>query len=238
MNFSLTTAKQGLKDGIPIGLGYLSVSFTFGLMAANQHLSVPEAVIISMTNLTSAGQFAGLDIISSSGSFAEMALTQLIINIRYALMSLSLSQKLDKSFTTPHRLITAFGITDEIFAVASSKDKLINKKYMYALILIPFLGWSLGTLAGAAAGGILPARLKSALGIAIYGMFLAIIIPPSKKSRGVLAAVIISSLISCLTYYLTNISSGFSIIICAVAAAAAAALFMPVNNDEKEEETK
>lgn len=235
MNFNLTTPKQGLKDGIPIGLGYLSVSFTFGLMAVSNGLTVMQAVLISMTNLTSAGQFAGLAIISASGSFAEMALTQLIINIRYALMSLSLSQKLDSSFSIPHRLLSSFGITDEIFAVSSSKDGLINRKYLYCLILIPFLGWTLGTLTGAAAGEILPPRIKAALGIAIYGMFIAIIIPPAKKSKSVLLVISGSALLSCLLRYLTHVSDGFSVIICAVAVSAAAALLAPVDTENKSE---
>ena len=226
MNFN-----KGIKDGIPIALGYLSVSFSFGLMVVNNDLSILTAVLISMTNLTSAGQVAGLAVITAGGTYAEMALTQLIINIRYALMSISLSQKLDKSFTLPHRFTTAFGITDEIFAVASSKPVEVSKGYMYGLIIMPFIGWSMGTLTGAVAGNILPAMLKAALGIAIYGMFLAIIIPSARDSAGVLFAVLVAAAISCVLRYapiFKSITQGFAIIICAVTAACAAALLFPV----------
>lgn len=223
--------KRGIKDGIPIAIGYLPVSFGFGIMVVREGFSVFTAVLISMTNLTSAGQVAGLAVIAAFGTYTEMALTQLVINIRYALMSISLSQKLDKSFTTIHRFITSFGITDEIFAVAASKPVDINKNYMYGLIITPFLGWSTGTVMGAVAGNILPADIKAALGIAIYGMFLAIILPSARESSGVLFAVAVSAVISCIIRYVPVfrfITNGFSIIICAVIAAVLAALLFPV----------
>ena len=182
-NNYLNSFKTGLSDGVPIALGYLSVSFTFGIMASAGKLPVVIAVLISMTNLTSAGQFAGLNLILGGGSLVEMALTQLVINLRYALMSISLSQKMHKSVTLPDRFLIAFGNTDEIFAVASAKSGEVGKKYMLGLILLPFFGWSGGTLLGAAAGNILPESLTSALGIAIYGMFLAIFIPAMRRSR-------------------------------------------------------
>jgi len=227
--------KRGVKDGMPIAVGYLSVSFGFGLMVVSEEFSVLVAAIISMTNLTSAGQVAGLAVIAASGTYAEIALTQLIINLRYALMSISLSQKLDKSFTTFHRFTTAFGITDEIFAVASSKPVDINRNYMYGLITMPFIGWTGGTIMGAVAGNILPADLKAALGIAIYGMFLAIILPVARESKGVLVAVVIAAVISCTIRFMPVfdfITSGFSIIICAVIAAGLAAVFFPVKEEE------
>ncbi|MGN0578783.1 MAG: AzlC family ABC transporter permease, partial [Ruminiclostridium sp.] len=185
---------KGLYHGIPIALGYLSVSFGFGIMAVKAGLSILAAVGISVTNLTSAGQAAGVAIIAAGGSYIEMALTQLVINIRYSLMGLSLSQRLDKSFTTPHRLLASFGITDEIFAVASAQPGKVTPWYMYGLILISFLGWSGGTLLGAAAGQFLPAEITDAMGIVLYGMFLAIIIPPARKEKSVLTAVIIAAL--------------------------------------------
>ena len=229
---------EGFKDGIPIGLGYLSVSFGFGIMAVSKGLPVLAAVITSMTNLTSAGPVAGIGIIAAGGTLIEMILAQLIINMRYALMSISLSQKLDSSFTTLHRFLASFGITDEIFAVASGKGQEISNKYMYGLILAPFIGWTTGTLLGAAAGEVLPESIKAALGIAIYGMFIAIFIPPARKSAGVLTVVVISAGLSCCFKYipvLSGISSGFVIIICALAASAAGALLFPVK-EEKEEE--
>lgn len=226
---------SGMKDGIPIGLGYLSVSFGFGILAASLGISPLEAWLISATNLTSAGQVAGVGIIAAAGSYWEMAITQLIINIRYALMGLSLSQKLDDSFHTPQRLIAAYGITDEIFAVAHTQEKKLTPPYMYGLILVPFLGWTSGTLLGAAAGAILPQALTDAMGIMLYGMFLAVIIPAAKKSRGALAVIFIAAAISILFYYiLTSISSGFAIILSAVVAAALGAALFPVDAEEEE----
>lgn len=228
---------KGLYHGIPIALGYLSVSFGFGIMAVKAGLSILAAVGISVTNLTSAGQAAGVAIIAAGGSYIEMALTQLVINIRYSLMGLSLSQKLDKSFTTPHRLLASFGITDEIFAVASAQPGRVTPWYMYGLILISFLGWSGGTLLGAAAGQFLPAAITDAMGIVLYGMFLAIIIPPARKEKSVLTAVVIAALFSILfNYLLTAVSPGFAVIISAIAASAAAALLFPIDEEEEEQE--
>lgn len=229
----------GLKCGIPIALGYLAVSFGFGISAVNGGLSVLSSVIISMTNLTSAGQVAALGIIAAMGTLGEMALTQLVINLRYFLMSISVSQKLDKSFSIPHRFITSFGITDEIFAVACSQKGEIGKRFMYGLILLPFIGWTLGTLLGASAGEILPLKIKAALGIAIYGMFIAIIIPPARKEKSVAFVVVLSAILSCVLYYVplfSGISSGFSIIICAVVTSVLAAAIFPHEDSEEEEE--
>lgn len=229
---------KGLKDGTPIGLGYLSVSFGFGIMAVSSGLSVLSAVIISMTNLTSAGQVAGIAVIASGGAYIEMVLAQLIINLRYALMSLSLSQKLDKSFTALSRLAVSFGVTDEIFAVASGKTEKVSKHYMYGLIFLPFICWSLGTLLGGCAGEILPSRLKAALGIAIYGMFIAIFVPAARKAVGVLAVVITAVAASCCLRYIpifSGVSQGFSIIICTVIASVLGAALFPVRSSEEED---
>lgn len=227
---------RGLFDGIPIALGYLSVSFSFGIAAVNGGLSPLVAVLISLTNLTSAGQVAGLSIILGAGPLIEMAVTQLVINIRYFLMSLSLSQRLDTSFTLRHRLLAAFGITDEIFGVASSKHEPLVPRYMYGLILFPLIGWTLGTLLGAVAGNILPDSLKYALGIAIYGMFVAIVVPPARRDRGVLLGVLVAIGVSCLLSYVplfSFITSGFSIILAAVIAAVVAALLFPIPDEEE-----
>lgn len=227
--------RRGLKDGLPIGLGYFPVSFGFGIMVIGNNLDVLTAVLISMTNLTSAGQVAGLAVIAAAGSFAEIAITEFVINIRYALMSLSLSQKLDDSFTVKHRFLTAFGITDEIFAVASSKPKAINIKYMYGLIILPFIGWNVGTLTGALAGNVLPAALKAALGIAIYGMFIAIVVPAAKTHKGILFATIVAVAVSCIMRYVplfAHITQGFAIIISAVVAAGLAAWLFPVEEGD------
>ncbi len=229
--------KKGLYHGIPIALGYLSVSFGFGIMSVRLGISVLETVIISLTNLTSAGQAAGVGIIAAGGGLLEMVMTQLVINLRYALMALSLSQKLGDKFNTPRRMLVAFGITDEIFAVSSVQSGKLQPIYMYGLILISAAGWSLGTLLGAAAGSILPEAISSAMGLVLYGMFLAIIIPPARESRSVLAAVLIAAAFSLLFYYVfTFVSGGFSIIISAVGAALICAWLFPIPDEEEAEE--
>ena len=226
---------MGLRDGIPISLGYLSVSFGFGILAAGLGLSVAEAVAISALNLTSAGQVAGVGIIAAAGSLMEMALTQLVINIRYSLMALSLSQKLTAGFTTPHRLLASVGITDEIFAMSYSKEGRVSPYYMYGLIAIAFIGWTGGTFLGAAAGEILPAALTDAMGIMLYGMFIAIVVPELKKQRQLLAVIAVAVAVSSLFYYVfTSVSGGFSVIISAVAAAAFGALLFPVDEEAEE----
>jgi len=170
---------KGMRDAIPIFLGYLSVSFGFGILCINLGLSVATAVGISITNLTSAGQVAGVGIIAAGGTLLEMVLTQIVINLRYSLFAISLSQRLDSSFTTPHRIAASFGITDEIFAVSYAQEGKVKPAYMYGLILTSTAGWVLGTFLGAALGQILPESISAALGIMLYGMLLAIFIPPA-----------------------------------------------------------
>ena len=222
---------RGLLDGVPIALGYLSVSFGFGILAVRSGLTLLTSVIISAVNLTSAGQAAGIAIIAAGGSYIEMALTQLVINLRYGLMSISLSQKLDSSFNTPRRLLVAYGITDEIFAVASAHNGLLTARYMYGLISISTMGWCMGTFLGASAGQLLPASLTNAMGIVLYAMFIAIVIPPAKKSRGVLAVAVSAGLCSMVfKYLLPQVTGGFAIIISAVAAAVVGALVFPVED--------
>lgn len=227
-----------MTHGIPIALGYISVSFGFGIAAVRAGLSVAAAVGISASNLTSAGQAAGVEIIAAGGTLIELALSQLVINLRYSLMGLSLSQKLDDSFTVPHRLLASYGITDEIFAVAAAQPGKLKPSYMYGLILISALGWTGGTLLGAVAGQALPQMFTAAMGILLYGMFIAIIIPPSRKSKSVFGAVLIAALISLLfKFVFTKISVGFAIIISASVAAAVMALIAPVPDDEEEEQS-
>lgn len=225
--------KAGLRDGIPIAVGYFSVSFTFGMLAVRDGISPFHSVLISLLNLTSAGQFAGLTVIVSGASLLEMALTQLVINIRYALMSISLSQKLDSSVKSFQRMLIAYGNTDEIFAVASSKPGSVGSRYMYGLIALPVLGWVGGTLTGAVASTLLPAAVISALGVALYGMFIAIVVPVAKENREVLIVAGSALLFSTAFYYLPvlrEISSGFTIIICTVAAAGIGAVLFPVKS--------
>lgn len=225
---------KGMFHGIPIALGYLSVSFGFGIMAVKSGLSVLTAVIISAANLTSAGQAAAVGIIASGGAVIEMALTQFIINIRYSLMSLTLSQKLDKSFKLPQKLIASFGITDEIFAVAASRPKKLTPFYMYGLIITPFIGWTLGTFLGAWAGELLPTFIADAMGILLYGMFIAIIVPPARKEKKIIVVIAAAIALSCgFKFLLPSLSSGFAVIISAVLAALIGAFFFPVEQKEE-----
>ena len=223
--------RRGIRHGLPIALGYLSVSFAFGMKAVGDGLTVLQAVLLSATNLTSAGQVAALPLMTGGAALTEMALTQLIINLRYALMSLSLTRKLDDTMGTPQRLIFSFANTDEIFAVASSQPEKVGKAYLYGLMTTPWFGWTLGTLLGGAAGTLMPAFVRSALGIALYGMFLAIILPPSRKQVPVRMVVLCAAALSVAFRYLPglrDISGGFAIIVCAVTAAAAGAALWPV----------
>lgn len=214
---------------IPIMLGYLSVSFGFGIAAVGRGISAAWASVISLTNLTSAGQAAGIDIIAAGGTLLEMILVQVTINLRYSLMALSLSQRLDKGFTAPHRLAASYGITDEIFAVCAAQTTPLTPAYMYGMIFTAALGWVSGTAMGAMAGQLLPAALSGAMGLMLYGMFIAIIIPPCRKERGMLIVALIAATLSLLfKYALTWVSGGFAMIICAVTAAAAGAVLFPV----------
>ena len=231
MNF-----KQGIRDGIPIGLGYASVSFAFGILAVDKDLTVSEAVLISLTNLTSAGQFAGLTIIAELGTLVEMALSQFIINLRYMLMAISLSQKVD-DFKGIWRWILGFAITDEIFAVAIQNPGKIKRNYFMGLTIIPIIGWTLGTLGGALLGNILPAIITNALGVALYGMFIAVVVPKARDDSHVFVAVCIAVAISVALKYIpafVNLSGGFAIIICTVVASLIAAVLFPVEVSEDE----
>lgn len=228
---------KGLSNGIPICLGYFSVSFGFGILAVKSGLQAIDAILISMTNLTSAGQAAGVGIIAAAGTLLEMAITQFVINLRYSLMGLTLSQKLSDKFTTIHRLIASFGITDEIFAVAvSQKDKLVPS-YMYGLILISASGWVGGTALGAVAGLALPASLTAAMGILLYGMFIAIIVPAARKCKKDLIVILLAAAFSAIfKYLLPSVSFGFAIIISAILAAVIGAILFPINLAETEGE--
>lgn len=230
---------KGLSHGIPIALGYFSVSFGFGIMAVKSSLNAFQAVMISLTNLTSAGQAAGVTIIAAGGTLVEMALTQLVINLRYSLMGLSLSQKLSDKFTTLHRMIASFGITDEIFAVASAQTEKLVPSYMYGLIMISALGWTGGTAVGAIAGLGLPETITAAMGILLYGMFIAIIIPAARASRKDLVVICLAAVFSIICKFVfPSLSSGFAIIISAVLAAVICALLFPIEIADKEDDAQ
>lgn len=225
---------RGIKGGLPICMGYLGVSFAFGIFAVEKGLGVMEATLISMTNLTSAGQFAAVPVMVGGGSLLELILGQVIINLRYTFMSVALSQKLDKSVKLIDRFIIAFANTDEIFAVASSNKEDVGKSYLYGLILTPYLGWSIGTLLGAAMGEILPHAVISALGIALYAMFAAIVVPQMKSDRNMSFCVLLSVVLSCIFYYapyLKRIPQGFVITVCALLASMIFAYFAPIGDD-------
>lgn len=224
---------RGFKAGVPIGLGYLSVSFTFGIMAVSYGLSWWQATIISMLTVTSAGQFAGIGIMLTPGRYFEMLVSQITINLRYSFMSISLSQKTDDRFSGIHRWILGFMMTDEIFAVASNEEK-VSKDFFIGLCILPYLGWSLGTLAGAVLGNVLPGNIMSALGIAIYGMFIAIVVPEVKQSKHILFVVVLAIIFSCCFYYipiLQKVSGGLAISICAILSAGIGALLFPISNN-------
>lgn len=227
--------REGLKSGLPIGMGYLPVSFTFGFLAVSGGLPVWVAVMISLTNLTSAGQFAGTNLILAGAGYFEVALTTFVINIRYMLMSLSLSQKLQRDTGTVERMILAFGITDETFVVSSLKEGTLKAPYMFGLMTMPILGWNLGTLLGGSVSMLLPQALQNAMGIALYAMFIALIIPAARKSVAVLSVIGAAVLMMCVMKYVPVfefISSGFRVIIATVAASALGAWLFPGNNQQ------
>ena len=228
---------RGLLAGIPICLGYLSVSFAFGIFAVDSGLTLWQTLLISMTCVTSAGQLAAVPIMTGGGSLLELAMSQLVINLRYSLMSVSLSQKLDGSVKLRDRFLIAFVNTDEVFAVASAQRS-VSKWFQYGLMLTPWLGWAAGTALGAAAGNILPALVTDALGIAIYGMFIAIVVPEAKKSRPTLICVLVAIALSCLFAWmpvLKQIPTGFTVILCAVGASALMAALAPIEVEESHE---
>ena len=228
---------DGIKKGIPIGIGYLAGSFTFGIWAVEGGIPVWLVTLISLSNLTSSGQFAGAALMMANASFFEIGLSVLVINIRYVLISLSLTQKLAKNTKLGQKLIMGYGVTDEIFAMASTRDREVTAPYMYGLISVPVLGWTLGTFLGGVVGSILPDRLADAMGIALYAMFIAVIIPPAKKSKPIIGAILISVLVTSLIRYIpvfSFITDGFAMIIATFVAAGVMAFIAPVDDAEKE----
>lgn len=213
--------------------GYFAVSFSFGILAMQGGLSVIQAALTSLTNMTSSGQFAGLQIIAAGGTLIELILTQVIINMRYSLMSLALSPKLDKKIKLWQRLLIAFANTDEIFAVAMNRERSLTFPYMAGLQILPIFGWTAGTAIGAIAGNLLPTALTAALGIALYGMFIAVVVPVARRSRPVLLSALIAIAISCVLYVL-KVSAGISIIVSTVAASALMAFLRPIEGGVEE----
>ena len=231
---------QGVRHGLPIGIGYFAVSFAFGIKAISTGLSTFQAGLMSLLNVTSAGQFAGVEVIENAtdlvSGIISIILTQFIINLRYSLMGFSLNQKLDSGFTVPKRAIIAFSNTDEIFAVAMSQPHNLNFAYMLGLALAPIVGWTGGTVFGAVAGNVLPQMIVSALGIALYGMFISIVMPNVREEKSVRIVVVIAVILSCAFYYLpylNKIESGLTIVICTVISSLIGAAFFPIKVKEE-----
>jgi Predicted branched-chain amino acid permease (azaleucine resistance) len=229
------TFQLGIKHGIPIALGYLSVSFAFGMIAADKGFSAWAPILTSISSFTGTGQFVGINLISLGASFVELVFTLLIINARYVLMSVSLSQRLSAKVTLWQRCLIAFGNTDEVFAVAMNNGQLLDFRYMSGLILVSYSGWILGTILGAFSGGLLPGSIASAFGIMLYAMFVAIIIPPAKEKHSILFVIFVASAISCAFRYvpaLKPISGGWVVIIGGVLSAVIGALIFPMERSE------
>lgn len=228
---------EGMKDGIPIGLGYFAVSFALGIAMKDAGMSWIDGFFMSLLNLASAGEYAGTQVILTNGSYLQMILMTLIANARYMLMSASLSQKLSEDTSTPKRMLIGYSITDELFGIAINRKGYLNPFYFYGAMLVAVLPWSIGTSCGIIMGNILPTALVSALSVALYGMFLAIVIPVAKKDKTVLLLVIISYISSTLCTYLPivkNVSSGTRIIVLTVVIAGIAAFVKPINEQEEQ----
>ena len=224
----------GVRAGVPVCIGYFSVSFGFGAMAASQGISLWHAVLISVMNLTSAGQFAGLTVIAAGGALAEMILTQLVINSRYALMSLALGQKLGSRAGTGGRLAAAFFNTDEVFALGMAREGLTVSFFLGAGA-VAALGWTAGTFAGAVAGALLPVSVRMALAALLYGMFIAIVVPQLRQEKPLFFCAALALVFSCLFAWmpgLKQVSAGLAIVIATVAAAAVCAALFPVEEEE------
>ena len=235
MNLKDYTA--GMKAGMPVCIGYFSVSFGFGAMAVAQGLSIWHAILISATNLTSAGQFAGLTVIAAGAALIEMILTQLVINSRYALMSLALGPRFGPNVGTGKRLVAAFFNTDEIFALGMARERKLTASYFVGAGTVAAIGWVGGTALGAFAGSVLPLAVRAALGVMLYGMFIAIVVPQTRQEKPILLSVALALVFSCLVSWvpvLKNVSAGLAIVICTVAAAAICALVCPVDEEVAE----
>lgn len=222
---------NGCKKGVPIALGYFPVSFSFGVLVISSGMPLGLATLISLTNITSSGQFAGISLMLTQASYIEIASTLLLINARYFLMSLSLSQKIDKKMNTLQRLIISTGITDEIFSLASIQEHTLTFRFMLGFILVPIFGWVTGTFVGETLTTFLPSSIQNAMGIALYGMFIAIIIPASKNSSPIFEVVLISAIISCIFYfipYFSFLSSGAKLILSTIIGAIYGAWKYPI----------
>ncbi len=233
----MTTRKtwfvRGVRDGMPIAIGYFAVAFALGIKATAAGLTAWQSALLSFLNVTSAGEAAGIALLGVGTTYVELAFTQLVINARYLLMSCSLSQKLSPETGLLHRLLVGYGVTDEIFGICAATDGNLSPYYSYGAISVAVPGWTLGTLLGAVMGNILPPRAVGALGVALYAMFLAIILPPARKSRTIAGLVATSMAASagltilCTKLSLTWFTEGFRIVALTVLISLAAAILFP-----------
>ena len=230
--------QNGLRDGVPIALGYFAVAFTLGIAARNAGFSAIQAAVSSLLNHASAGEYAVISLAAAGASYWEMAVMALVSNARYLLMSCSLSQKLAPDAPLVHRFLVGFGITDEIFGVSAAVPGRLDPFYTYGAMSVSIPGWALGSFLGVVLGNVLPARLVSALSVGLYGMFLAIIVPPARQSRVVLALVLVSfaaSYAAGVLPALAAVSSGVRTIVLTVVISLAAALLFPVREEAEDE---
>lgn len=236
MESNKTCFRRGLRDGMPIALGYFAVAFTLGIAAKNAGFSAVQAMVESLTNNASAGEYAVFSLVAAGAGYMEVAVMTLVANARYLLMSCSLSQKLAPETPLYHRMLVAFDVTDEIFGISIAVSGKLNPWYTYGAIAVAIPGWGLGTFLGVAVGNVLPLRLVSALSVGLYGMFLAIIVPPSRKNRVVLALVLLSftaSFIASRWTLLVGLSSGIKTILLTVVISLGAAILFPVKEEEE-----
>lgn len=226
---------KGMKEGIPVALGYFFVSITIGIAARLADLTPMQAAVMSLTNLTSAGQFASFTLIASGASFVEMAISQAVINLRYCLMSCALSQKIAHELPMGHRLCMAFGITDEIFGLCISQKGKLEPWYMYGAMSVAIPGWVAGTVLGILSTGVLPQPLLNAMSMALYGMFIAVFVPAARDNRILVPIIGIAMAASAVFQLLPMfdfISSGMKIIILTLVISMAAALLFPIQEEE------
>ena len=226
---------KGLRDGVPISLGYFAVSFSLGIAARNAGFTAFQALLMSLFNNASAGEFAAFTLVGAGAGYLEVALMTLVTNARYLLMSCALSQKLPADTPLLPRLLIGFDVTDEIFGVSIAYPGRLNPVYTYGVILAALPGWALGTFFGVLMGNALPVRLVSALSVALYGMFIAVIVPPARQSC-VLAGLIVISMAASLLFarlpLLSGLSTGMRVIILTVVLSAAAAVLFPVKEED------
>ena len=226
----------GIQRGLPVAMGYFSVSLGFGALAANQGIGILQTSVFSLTNFTSAGQFAGVTLMVGGAGLWEVILTQMVINSRYALMALALSQRLGDRANFFQRLLIAFFNSDEIFGIAMGERLPLTPSFMLGLGILPLMGWVAGSFVGALAGSLLPPALSAAMGVMLYGMFIAILSPPALKERPVCIAVILSAILSGIFAWVPGvkeISSGLAIVICTVVVSAVCAALFPVSEEEE-----